>query len=336
MFKVVDLSGYSFSGKSAVFDLLSEFDGYQSHSREFEFELLRTAGGISDLESSLVHNWSPVRSAEAIRRFKRVINSYAGTNSFWSRLTTIGFQYDSYFPSFTKESDLYINKLIVVSWFSEWPFALSDLSKSSIFVRKIKRYIGVKAAFEFEVYLSRLSEKEFIEITREYMHNLFSSCLGPDDNALIVNNAFESFFPLNFHKYFSNPKSIIVDRDPRDIYMAASQQGIISNSNVGKAAIGSSVEDFVKRFLVYRCNNDNDSENILKVMFEKLVVEYESSLSEILAFLNENESIHVNQKKYFDPSISVKGVGAWKKASRKIKKDIDYIHSELNDYCIDT
>jgi hypothetical protein len=44
--KVVDLSGYSFSGKSAVYDLLQEFEGYKMQGKEFEFDLLRCPGGL--------------------------------------------------------------------------------------------------------------------------------------------------------------------------------------------------------------------------------------------------------------------------------------------------
>ncbi len=333
--KVIDLSGYSFTGKSAVFDFLSEFKGYRYHSKNFEFELLRTAGGITDLEQALVKNWSPVRSAEAIRKFKKLIKSYAGTNQLWSRLTSIGFQYDSYFPSFTKDSESYVNSLIEASWQSDWPFVLPELPLAYVIYLKVKSKLKFKTAFEFDVYLSRLSDEEFTALTQEYLQNIFSSCMSSNDKAIVINNAFEPFFPFRVHKYFSDPKSIIVDRDPRDVYMSAIQQGVVGGTNVGKAVIGSSVEDFIKRFLVYRKNNDNDGDNVFKISFEKLVLDYEVSKVSILNFLGEDESIHVSPKKHFDPEQSSKGIGLWKQASGKVKQDIEVITSELKNYCVE-
>jgi hypothetical protein len=103
--KVIDLSGYSFSGKSAVYDLLSEFEGYGNHGKEFEFDLIRTSNGILDLYNQLVLNWSPVRSSEAIRAFNDLIVSYGGDGSLISRLTRSGRHYDKLFPDFTKASN---------------------------------------------------------------------------------------------------------------------------------------------------------------------------------------------------------------------------------------
>src|SRR5215217_1070617 len=97
MRRVVDLNGYALTGKSAVSDLLREFEGYWVHRRRvkgiqkssidrsrlnteyseqwktalspatgfgdpFEFDLIRMPGGIRDLETALVDDWSPIRS----------------------------------------------------------------------------------------------------------------------------------------------------------------------------------------------------------------------------------------------------------------------------------
>jgi hypothetical protein len=63
-FKILDLSGYLFSGKAAVHDLISEFEGFYSPGNRAEFDLLRVKDGVADLENA-IHNWSPIRSDEA-------------------------------------------------------------------------------------------------------------------------------------------------------------------------------------------------------------------------------------------------------------------------------
>ena len=64
---VLDISGYSFSGKSAVYDLITSYETASTHGVEFEFDLIRAKGGISDLCDSLAINWNIVRSSVAIK-----------------------------------------------------------------------------------------------------------------------------------------------------------------------------------------------------------------------------------------------------------------------------
>ncbi|MBT5490965.1 hypothetical protein HOK00_01265, partial [bacterium] len=102
--KVIDFSGYSFSGKSAYFDLVSEFDGYKSFNNAFEFELLRIPNGIVDLYTNLYLNWSPIRSSEAIRNFIRIIDLFSRNKTFMFRLFNIRHNYQNYFPNFNEVS----------------------------------------------------------------------------------------------------------------------------------------------------------------------------------------------------------------------------------------
>ena len=68
--RYLDLSGYAFTGKHAVIDLVREFAGYTVAHFQFEFNLLRIQGGIRDLETALSDDWSPIRSDAAVRRFR--------------------------------------------------------------------------------------------------------------------------------------------------------------------------------------------------------------------------------------------------------------------------
>ena len=106
-FKVIDFSGYSFSGKSAYYDLVREFDTTKSYLREFEFELLRVPGGILELYSNLTYNWSPIRSSESIREYIKLIKKLGGNSNLLSRLSNNGNRYDEFFPEFTKLSRIY-------------------------------------------------------------------------------------------------------------------------------------------------------------------------------------------------------------------------------------
>ena len=80
-YKFLDLSGYMFSGKTAVGHIIRELDGFCVPDFELEFNLLRIQDGIIDLESNLVDNWSLIRSNNAILRFKKLIKKLDGTYS---------------------------------------------------------------------------------------------------------------------------------------------------------------------------------------------------------------------------------------------------------------
>ncbi|MBU0925230.1 hypothetical protein KKG81_10120 [bacterium] len=331
---VIDFSGYSFSGKSAYFDLFCEFEGYKYFSKEFEFELLRAPYGIITLYNCLVEDWSPIRSSEAIRSFKNIIKIYGGGNSLVSRLQSHGYNYDYYFPGFTKSSIEFIESLTLAKWNAEWPFAFNNHSSYKIFIKKLLYRLGRKKMFETDIYLSRFEHEEFLSIVQKYFCDLFKNLLVNEKHTLLLNNAFETTNPQKSQQFFSNAKSIIVDRDPRDIYLSAKSTGIINGLNVGNSAIGDGVENFISRFKLYR-NNFINNENTLRINFENLVLDYENTLDKIFIFLNENRSIHKYPKKYFDPEISKKGVGMWKNVDGQLKKDIDKIYLELKDYCLD-
>lgn len=333
-YSVLDFSGYSFSGKSAYFDLFCEFEGYKHFSKEFEFELLRIPSGIVDLYNCLVEDWSPIRSSEAIRNFKNIIKVYGGGTSFISRVQSHGYNYDYYFPNFTNISNEFITKLTLGKWKSEWPFAFNHHPSYEIFIKKLMYKFGRKKMFETDVYLSRFEHEEFLSIVKEYFYDLFKDIFINEEHTLLLNNSFETTNPQKSQQFFYKAKSIIVDRDPRDIYLSARSTGIVNGLDVGNTAIGGSVENFITRFKLYR-NKLSNNKDTLRVNFEDLILNYEDTLSKIFLFLKEDSSIHKYPKKYFDPEISKKGVSMWKKVDGQLKKDVEKIELELKEYCKD-
>lgn len=330
---IIDLSGFSFSGKSAVFDLLCEFDGYFSHSKEFEFELIRIQGGLLDLKNALVDNWSPVRSSEAIRNFYRLIRIIGGPSSYFSKFTTSGAHYDRFFPGFSKASNLYVESLIEASWMCEWPFPLYSCDPFSLILKKFTRKLVFNK--NEKVYLSRPSNEFFVEKTRDYLNEIFSDISKKGAKALILNNAFEPFYPEKSIELFQSAKSIVVDRDPRDVYLSALNAGKIENVLVGEAAIAGSIENFISRFRLYHKDIGRNLENIYRLNFESLVLDYEEEVNRIYQFLGEDLNVHKNKGISFNPRVSAKNIGLWKTLSNKsLIEDIRLIERELPEYCL--
>jgi hypothetical protein len=331
-FFVLDLSGYSFSGKSAVYDLLTEFDGYFSHSKEFEFELIRVQGGLLDLRNALVDNWSPIRSSESIRNFYRLIDRIGGSGDTRSRFTSAGSNYDRIFPGFTDISKDYIESLIDASWYCDWPFPLYSCDLGSLLLKKIKKKLGFNS--KELLYLSRPSNDFFISSTNLYLYRLFSSAIPGGNKCLVINNAFEPFYPEKSLELIESSKSIIVDRDPRDIYLSALDAGLIQGSEVGLAVTGQNVLNFIDRFKVYHLLSPISSPNVYRLSFESLVLDYEAESTRVLNFLGENLKVHSRKYSVFNPASSAKNVGIWKSLNNaSLKSDIKIIERELSQYC---
>lgn len=331
-YKYVDLSGYANTGKLAVMNLLQEFKGYFVPHAEFEFLLLRIQGGILDLEDALFRDWSPIRSDSAIRRFKKLIKKLGSRNKIsdprtW--FTAVGTQYETYFNNmFFKLSEQYISKLIDDLYVIEWPYALADLCGFNLFIRKLANKLGIKHLTKFKVNLS--FPENFFTITKDYLNELLSANVPPDTNTIVLQNAFEPFNPDRSLKYFDFAKCIIVDRDPRDNYVAQKKLLPIYIP----VEIGVPVRQFINRYRIHRkaSKKFNDgNKDVLRIKFEELVMEYENTLDKIFEFLGEDKSIHIHPKRYFDPAISIKNVGIWKNYRKK--EEIAMIENELKEYC---
>ena len=332
---VIDLSGYSFTGKSAVYDLLSGWDGYCSHSKEFEFDLIRVQGGLIDLRQALTQeHWSPVRSSEAVRIFRRLVHHMGGDRGLLSRLIRSGAHYDHYFPGFTQLTTEFISSLVDASWQCEWPFALYSSDTCCITARKLARRFNISR--DDTVYLARLPEAEFDSRSRQYFERLFAPLAAKGFRWLVLNNAFEPFSPERSIEFFDHAKAIVVDRDPRDVYLSALRAGMIEGSQVGLAVTGGSVSNFIRRFRIYRNGAISASPHVYRMQFEALVLDYAAEVTRIRAFLGESSVASSTPGRAFDPKNSARNVGQWKSLDdSRLRGDVDVIKSELSEYCLD-
>lgn len=332
---IVDLSGYSYSGKSAYYDLLSQSPGINSFGKEVEFDLLRAQGGLLDLYQALCVSWSPIRSSEAIRRFARLICYLGGHGKFNDRLFRYGPHYDSIIKDFTFKSERFLQQLILARWHGEWPFSAFDEAHWVSILKKYLKKIGYKNTQE--IYLASATKAEFKALAKQYIKDLFFSDLsGEQGAAVLLNNCFEPVDPLFSMEFFPNSRAIIVDRDPRDIYISASNNRIINGVDVGGAVVGGGVDSFIERFLVFRKNiNQSSSTKILRTNFENLIINFEDEIDKLNKLLFplklEKEGLAV----YFDRYQSAKNIRQWSLPKNyKYYSEVKQIEWRLGDYCI--
>lgn len=331
----LDLSGYAFTGKAAVIDLLREVRGCAVPSMEFEFALLRCNDGILDLEHALVDDWSPIRSCEAVRRFRELIGVYGGSGSALDRLIRHGHHYDRSFPGFTTRSLSYVDALVDHTWRGEWSFAAHSQPVVEVIARKLAVKVRLREAARYDIYLAAPGRERFESATRTYLEDILSAAAAPGDDVVVMHNAFEPFDPTRSMRFLADARCIVIDRDPRDVWVSArTYVGSYGRRGWG-AATGGSVETFIDRFRTLRSmvKHDRDDERVLRVHFESLVTRYDETVGRILTFMGKSAGDHLRPRQSFDPARSARGVGAWK--HHEDQRAIALIADRLGEFCVD-
>ena len=314
-FKILDLSGYMFSGKAAVHDFIAEIDGFSMPGNRVEFDLLRVKDGFADLQHAVTRDWSPIRSDEAARRYLKVVRKMGRGERGLGRFFYPGFAYCTRYPDFITLSEKFIDDLTVAQWPMYWPYHLLDMSAIEIFLYKVKRKLfGLHNNLNYRL----ISGDRFYELAKDYLTKLLSH--GVDESryhTIVLNNAFELFNPDMFMNYFYDARCIVINRDPRDIYVAANQfsRGFNDQVKLYRNIAGAfDVNIFIDRIKTYRRQVSGfESPKVLRIDFEDIVLKYEETSSRIYSYLGIDPSKHTNKFKYFNPEKSKNNIGIWRK-----------------------
>ncbi len=326
MLNLISVSGYGWSGSSACIDILKEFEGFEA--LEGEFRIAKDPYGLADLEESLVRNWDFIRHDVAIKDFLNYCKVLSrGTGLF----RKVGKNFSNKLNiDFMLESEAYIANLADMSYFGDTSVYRYNIPAYSNFIMKLRSKLG-KANGNY-MHFARPNEDDFIKKTRSYINSLFKfyeNCITT--NTLILDQAIPTTNIINTSKYFENIKIIIIDRDPRDIYVNLVKNNVLIGADLKNC---DSAKKYIKWHNTLRNNkvcNDN-SQKILRLNFEDLVGDYEQSIDKIIRFLG-GDLIHKNKYSFFNPnSLRAAGnVGLWKKYKDQVV--MGEIHKELEMYC---
>ena len=334
--KAILISGYAWSGSSAVVDLLKEFKNY-SHF-EPEFRLITDPGGLIDLEHALITSKSYTTINYALKRFKYLTKIYArkfhwGNIKIYKPFQKIGFNYNKYMDfNFEHLSNSYINNLIDLKYYGWLITSYYDLNYLSFFLLQVRFFImkllNRKRLKPEKIYFSNIDKDSFIAKTREYTDKIIKSIgIFNKSQHIVFDQAVQPSNAILGMQYFSNPKTIIIDRDPRDIYVQSHNLKYYTSIPLDN------VDHFIKWYKLTRLVSKRNlkSKDVLKIQFEDLILNYDETIQIICDFLGEEKSIHLHRKKYLIPENSKKNIGLWK--NFKKKKIIERIQDELREYC---
>lgn len=323
--KKISCIGYHATGSGAVDDFLREFNNVQCADYGIESRFLQDPDGISDLEYNLIENPHRLNSGFALKRYlifaKKEERSYRHI----------------FGKEWMKISKEYIENLSQFSYKGYWHADIRIISFPRLFIYKARRLLNKLLPPKFrktkyynyfpniETYCVNINKEEFLKITQQYCEKL-SSILNKKNKEYVVLDQVAS--PQNIERYLryiKDLKVIIVDRDPRDVYLS----DVIKNRDY---VLPKDVKNFCEVYKMSRKKVDTpDSENVLRINFEDMIYKYESTTKKIMNFLGLKEQNHVEKKVFFNPNVSKKNSQMWKN-KKEYAREIQYIEQELKEY----
>lgn len=314
---IVSVCGFHCSGSSAVIHLLKEYD--KTRIIDFECMILDLPDGIRDLDYCLHAGGGYFREDRAMLRFRKMVHNhryiqkYSGkkadaiTGQYLDKLTAVQWQGRSVYDY------IYYDTAERYLWY------LRRLFEKIIYLRTKKR-----VGFTNRQMRMKASEQDFDAVTREYMDNLIRAFGGDLNKVTVMDQLMPPVNTKEYLKYVNNAKAIIVDRDPRDMYLNL-HLGVDCN------CVPLTAKEFVEYHKQWWESKEmyRDSEDILYIQFEDLIYHYEETLTRVEVFLGLTK--HSRKRQIFRPEHSINNTQIFRRI-QGFEDDIRYIEQELKDY----
>ncbi len=329
--KIITCAGYYRTGSSAITDYLSEFQSC-SCVGSTEFRFIYDTDGIRDLEYNIVENNDRLNTSIAIKRFirytkilnggliRRGYKKYMGdsfmhhTQEFVERITELKSEAWSHIDRYERGS--LFNFIDVALWLTA-----VKLSAGA-------RCFSLLNIWHEKSYYSAIDEKTFCQYAIEYIEKVIGSITKEDAEYTVVDQLLPPSNLEAYLKYFRDIKVIVVERDPRDLFILENEihrWGNIPYRNV---------VEFCKWFEITRRHRKRekcDQEHVLQLNFEDLVYKYDEVTQRLMQFIGLKAEDHVLPRSHFDPERSIKNTNM-KEKYPQYSKEISYIEENLAEY----
>lgn len=323
--KKIACVGFHDTGASVVDDLFREFDNVAQGFSGAECKVLHDPDGISDLEYHLVTNPNRLQTDLALDRFLR----YAKHNK------------REYEKTFGKQwaplCEEYVDSLVKFRYkgYSGWIIEKGLYYKYALLFKKALNRIRPPkyrhpAWYNYFPNMTKfhasLNEDEFLNKTINYIEKL-TSLIETNEKTefVLIDQMVPCDVPEKYLKYVKDLKVIVVDRDPRDLFLS---QIVIYKEHV----LPSDPYQFCTFYkdIRKRCDYKN-TDNVLFINFEDTIYSYDETVDKILNFVGISKDHHKTKYKYFNPSVSIKGTKLWERYPEHVDK-IKIIEKEIPEY----
>lgn len=330
----VSTCGFGSTGSSAVNDYLLECNNTVGFDA-VEFTIATMIDGLEDLEFHLMKQNTRLSSGTyAIQRFRKAMYGRARE---WASCTSIT-------ETMVKRlTDQFIDSLAQLKFIGYSPMIdkphneiIRHYFGESIIMHRLIPFLEEKKIIKQNIDFYPLDEvvasirpAKFYELANRFVVDLLHAmgCKWDSHQYLVMDQAFSGNDPIKSFPFFDDPYAIVVDRDPRDIYIFAKKFLL----HRGRFMPTDTVDNFITYFRILREGQPYKKHNprVLFVQFEDMVYKYNETTEKIEQFLNITND---KRKTIFNPEMSAANTNLIKKFP-EFKSDIEKIELELADYC---
>ena len=301
--KTIGACGYGWTGSGAVLDLLKEY-GENQVLDGLEFNITYLPDGLQDLRFHLTEDCSRFYGSDvALRRFRTLadrVERRGKRNSFF-RATK------GRFPAISRD---YAREITELSWRGGWSIDLITESpweyfwKHRVYERFFPKGSPGHARIERPMYYS-VDPENFTQASRRYVHRLLEAAGCTFEQNIVLDQPFPANDPALSFDFFERPLAIVVDRDPRDLYILL-KQGIHTT-----CIPTGTPEEFITYYRLAHKHPPQPRPDVLQLRFEDLVYRYEDTVKTIEAFCGLSD--HRSPKTSFDPAVSIHNTQLFRK-----------------------
>lgn len=322
--KKIACVGYNATGAGVIDDLFREFDNVSQGFYEAECRVLQDGDGVSDLEYHLVENPHRLKIGLAIERFLR----YAKDNRR---------EYEKTFgDQWLQMCQDYIDSLIKFrfkGYYTRWLLTRSDKYKYLLLLKKVANRLRPKRYrhptwwnyFPNETaYHALPTKEEFLEKTQVYFEGLCQLMNQDNKEFVVIDQMVPGNYTERYLRYVKDAKIIVVDRDPRDLY--------IHEFVVNDHALPREPQLFCVHYRDIRVPKGvEESSVVLRIRFEDMIYHYDETVKKVLDFVSISPSHHISPRTHFIPEKSMKNTQMWKTRPEFVEA-VKIIEKELPEY----
>ena len=332
------VTGFYGTGSSAVIDLLSEFDGVDvALGRRYEHCLFLGQSCLLDMYQRL---FGPVSNRmiqdrainDFIDEMKRQNNYDFGWYGSYKKLFGTKF-FDAvteFVNSISVESNdsgiahakgvrfSFVHAVLQIGAAILKGYKITKLGRKYLYDNRQMRYLTA-------------TENEFIASARKFIDTYFELCEKEEteiyDHILLPEQCGA------MKNIFTNEKLIIVDRDPRDIYLSSYYVWNTVRCGRQRPPFPDGIDAFCKMWKsVHTKTYENaDCTRVKIVKFEDLIYDYDRSVKEIAEFCELDEKAHKRKKETFNPADSIKNTQVFLK-SDEFGEETEILENNLSEY----
>ena len=340
----ITTTGYYSTGSSAVYDLLREYSPCtveRNRNNSIEHIFLYMPNGLFDLEDKLLTGNSIHRSDEAMNAFYQAMKDLYENN-----YQVFGNYKKRYGKRFMAAVENLIEDLtefrIKGSWYydNEMKFSLAHTVASTLHMIckqpvNANFFENIHHRGKYSDNITRYAfptEEVFYQKASAFIREFFSMVQGNSQGVLLLDHLILPHNAFRLPRYLGADelKVIIVDRDPRDVYIDIRKR----QERTGEIPpVPSDPKDYVRFWDALRDSERmvQQPEQVLRIQYEDLFCKYEETVSLIEGFCGFTPDQHKYPGRFFNPSMSKKYIHQYK-ASADRTAAIKYIEDNLQEY----